>query len=459
MRTSSYNIAVEVDPEKKIYAILNSYTQAFDLVNKDVYEFLKNRRKQQDISESTLSRLIKRGYITSLSTSEEVELIKRLVGTANDVNKLKRYNFHFIISYDCNLRCVYCYEDDLLNSCDSLSKNRISKEQIDKAFEIIEEKNKSNQCSKQIALYGGEPFLAENYETILYIAEKGKQIGCTFTVTTNGYDIDRYFDFLKDNKIFSFQITVDGIEEIQNQRKPHFKNKDSFKKITNNIDQLLKLGMPVSVRINTDSYSLERIDELLKYFKEMGWYDYKNFNANLALLREDVSFKDGVRKKEGPLNQLDLTKLYNIKKTKGELNEKVKCQDYGAYSTLKNLVLGKGAVSYRSRFCGAQSGNIIFDPLGDLYSCWDVVGRSEYKIGRYVPDFRIDNGAVDKWYSKNFTDYKCIKCKYNLFCGGGCIIQSLREKGEIESGNCNHYPEIFNHEMKVIYDELLKDKL
>ena len=43
----------------------------------------------------------------------------------------------------------------------------------------------------------------------------------------------------KNSNLFSFQITVDGVEEIQNQRKPHFKNSDSFMKITNNIDFLL----------------------------------------------------------------------------------------------------------------------------------------------------------------------------------------------------------------------------
>ena len=59
--------------------------------------------------------------------------------------------------------------------------------------------------------------------------EKGKRIDHTFRVTSNGYDIDAYaFMLQKNSNLFSFQITVDGVEEIQNQRKPHFKNSDSF---------------------------------------------------------------------------------------------------------------------------------------------------------------------------------------------------------------------------------------
>lgn len=39
-----------------------------------------------------------------------------------------------------------------------LPKRQITKEQVDKAFEIIIEKNANGTNNKKIALYGGEPF-------------------------------------------------------------------------------------------------------------------------------------------------------------------------------------------------------------------------------------------------------------------------------------------------------------
>lgn len=45
-----------------------------------------------------------------------------------------------------------------------LPKKQITKEQVDKAFEIIKEKEANGKKNKKIALYGGEPFLAENYD-------------------------------------------------------------------------------------------------------------------------------------------------------------------------------------------------------------------------------------------------------------------------------------------------------
>lgn len=268
MRTSSYNIIVKVDDDAGRYALLNSYTHAFDIVNQNVYRYLKNEGSDCDISDETKKKLVKRGYITSLSKEDERELVKRLLDKIYDEVRLKNFGFHFIISYDCNLRCVYCYEDPILNGCACLPKGRISKEQVDKAYEIIVEKDKNKTGKKKVIhLYGGEPFLASNREMVEYIVEKGKNLGYAFSVTSNGYDLDKYLDFLEVNsKIFSFQITLDGIAEIQNKRKPHYRNKDSFERISANIDSLLKLGILISVRINTDTSTVERIPELLDFF-------------------------------------------------------------------------------------------------------------------------------------------------------------------------------------------------
>lgn len=58
---------VKVDAEAERYALLNSYTQAFDIVNQDVYQYLKTGGEKGEISEATKAKLVKRGYMTSLS--------------------------------------------------------------------------------------------------------------------------------------------------------------------------------------------------------------------------------------------------------------------------------------------------------------------------------------------------------------------------------------------------------
>ena len=134
MRTSSYNILVNVDSKLKLFAILNGYTRAFDIVNEDVYNFLKSNGSIEQISKETKDNLIKRGYLTSLTQAEEIRLVKYLFNRTHENTLFKKYNFHFILSYDCNLRCIYCYEDPILNGSHCLPKAKISKEYIDKAF-------------------------------------------------------------------------------------------------------------------------------------------------------------------------------------------------------------------------------------------------------------------------------------------------------------------------------------
>ncbi len=458
MRSSSYNIIVKVDDEAGLYALLNSYTRAFDLVNEDVYRYIKMGDTECNISDATKEKLVKRGYVTSLSKEEELELVKRLLDNVYDEIRLKDFGFHFIISYDCNLRCVYCYEDPILNGSACLAKNRITKAQVDKAYEIIVEKDKERKGKKSISLYGGEPFLASNREMVEYIVEKGKQLGYSFSVTSNGYDIDKYLDFIEKNKIFSFQITIDGVEDIQNARKPHFKNKDSFAKITSNVDSLLKMGIPVSIRINTDPYTMDRLEELWNFFKEKGWDKYNYFKSYCALLRKDIPTIGEEELSEVTFTQTSFYKAFSDKQLEKKSLNKMTCQDYRVKKVLMNLLRGKH-VPYKSCFCGAQSGCLIFDPFGDVYSCWDIVGNTNYRVGRYVPEFKLEDGLADKWFNSRISKYKCASCKYVFFCGGGCLAGSYRASGEICPGDCNNYPQLFNYELRQVYNEQIERNL
>lgn len=135
----------------------------------------------------------------------------------------------------------------------------------------------------------------------------------------------------------------------------------------NNIDFLLKCGIPVNVRINSDLYTINKIHDLLSFFEDKGWYKYKNFRAYCALLRQEVDVKQQIQHSQ--MGQLDLLKYYNDKIKNKEITErKIFCQDCGTLALLKNLLLNRKHL-YKGSFCGAQTNNIIFDPFGDLYSC------------------------------------------------------------------------------------------
>ena len=102
MRTSSYNIIVKVDNEAGRYALLNSYTHAFDIVNQNVYQYLKNQGENGSVSGETKEKLVKRGYMTSLSKEDEGELVKRLLNDIYDEVRLKNFGHSCISPWQYN---------------------------------------------------------------------------------------------------------------------------------------------------------------------------------------------------------------------------------------------------------------------------------------------------------------------------------------------------------------------
>jgi len=469
MRPSDYNIILNVDKEKQVNVLLNCYTGAFDLVNDDVAGFLKGKNASENISEESINKLIERGYLTSLSSDDETLLIKKIAESIHDSVRFQSYNFHFIISYDCNLRCVYCFENGISTHGTNWPKEKITKNQVDKAFQVIKEKVDLKKSSNTIVLYGGEPFLADNYDIVEYIINKGEEIGFQFNVITNGYDADKYIPLISKYKNFTLQITIDGTKEIHNVNRPHYKNKDSFEKITNNVDLLLRNGARVAIRINADENTLIKIDELTRFFEEKGWMKNRNFSTYLALLVADMdncsilknrntSAPTRINQSEKSLNHIKLlSKYYDLIKN-GTLQETVLCQDFNIFSIIKNILIGDGRIVKRSVFCGAQSNNIIFDPLGDVYSCWEVVGISEHKIGHYVPDFLIYQEGIDKFFSRNIGNTSCLKCQYNLICGGGCMGPGALAN-DFTTKNCNDFQQLFNFIVKYVYNSYLAENL
>ena len=102
-----------------------------------------------------------------------------------------------------------------------------------------------------------------------------------------------------------------------------------------------------------------------------------------------------------------------------EMNTLKLCKDNGIfYSIYKSLHKGN-PIPFRRVFCPSQAGEYVFDPLGDIYPCWEIVGNKDFKIGRYSEDYiEWDNERLREWRNYDITSSPiCKKCKYALYCG------------------------------------------
>ena len=93
-----------------------------------------------------------------------------------------RKGFTFLITYDCNFRCPYCFEKDIQKDGTAFTK-----EMVDKAYQAILQIAPDERLrSRSITLYGGEPLLKRNKNIISYIIEQGKELGFKFSAISNG---------------------------------------------------------------------------------------------------------------------------------------------------------------------------------------------------------------------------------------------------------------------------------
>lgn len=136
----------------------------------------------------------------------------------------------------CNLRCHYCMPVDqtFMEESSYLQSNEI--------VEIISELQELGL--EEVRLTGGEPLMRKSFREI--VAKLGALNLKKLSLTTNGIYLDKYFDVLKQNKIFHLNVSLDSLNE-GNFKKITFGN--HLPKIMSNIHEAKKLGF--IVKINT----------------------------------------------------------------------------------------------------------------------------------------------------------------------------------------------------------------
>jgi len=422
LRTSSYMIPVKLDSEEGKYILIHGYTGAIDIVTENLLNQIKHIETENTLSEETLHTLQKRGYITNKTEEQEYTYVKRIVKALHQSRMLLNNNYTWVVTYNCNFRCPYCFENRQRK--DGQTYLTLSKEQIDNIYSNI--KNLSSPKtpnSKIMTLYGGEPLLKQNFEIVNYIVEEGQKRGYKFKAITNGYDLDAFADLLSPNAIYQLQITMDGTKYIHNQRRIHYQGYETFDKIIHNIKIALNKDVEVIIRMNTDENNVKELAKLKNFFSQNGFSSNSKFSIYSAFLRdnESISFMEH--------KHIDFISAKSFI-TKHEENHVLElCNDYGLSNVFYKAMTESKSFIFRPMFCLAQGGGYVFAPFNKIYPCWEVVGNDNEIIGTYQKNNIIWNSkTVEKWRSIDVSkNLKCSHCRYALFCGGGCPAQTATE--------------------------------
>src|SRR5688572_30514516 len=106
-RVSSFNNYVELPGDE--YLLIHGYSGAVDLAARDTVSRLRDGHTGP-LPAGELDQLLRRGYVTRRTPAEEQEFAARIF-RHKYARKVSRRSFVFLLSYNCNFRCTYCFQD------------------------------------------------------------------------------------------------------------------------------------------------------------------------------------------------------------------------------------------------------------------------------------------------------------------------------------------------------------
>lgn len=340
----------------------------------------------------------------------------------------------------CNFRCTYCFEHT------QHSTTVMSPETVAQLITFINSFKNTRHLS--IAWYGGEPTLA--FDVIRDITQRIKELDIIFDdagLVTNAYLLHNdIISQLNDLNIRTIQITLDGPEEVHDTRRVLAGRQPTFQRIMDNIDALMNSSYEgsCSIRVNVDKNNLHRFldvrTSLLKRFKGKQLSVYAGhvntaqdhtYDHSCSLCAEEWSdFTIGLYRNNGLAPRGGFY------------------PDNNAFS-----------------ICVANNSNgFVIGPEGELYKCWEDVGKQEMVIGSIFKDEPVTNPELLALYSVGtdpHLDAECLECRVMPICRGGCANKRLRVKHFHEEGLefCSPYKDNLVTYLEEYYDEFLTKEI
>jgi len=468
LRTSSYTIYVDLPGSNEEMLLVHGYTGAYDRVSRRVATYvrsLERRRPPKPLygdwspepsmegeylppSDNTLQILKRRGYLTEKTPEQEEEIFAEFATKLHERNIEQPPSYIFMPTYDCNLRCSYCFQDHMrTDSRFSHLLRTVEPSMVDRIFvgmehiETLHGVNGTGPRHRRIGFFGGEPFLESSRPIVQYIIDKALAIGtASFWAVTNGTDLHAYRDLLSPQRIAALQITLDGPPEEHDRRRIYADGTGSYQRISHNISMALDLGVHVSIRLNIDRNNIRQLPELADDFLARGWGSNTLFSVYAAPIRAENEKTDS----RTTFNtwELDQALAEMIEERPnvaivGRPDDGIKAQARRVFSDATTAM-----PNFRESFCSAHTRMYIFDAFGDLYACWERTGDSKVRIGRIDEngDVSLNMEVNSLWRSRTVaTNPVCRNCRYALHCGGGCAVLALGRTGKYHMNFCDGF--------------------
>lgn len=418
--------------------LYNSLTGKALVCHRDMLEIIEAIRRGTSIEtlqithghfglESVLKALSDKDLVVAGSKPEPPEPAR--VWSEQDIRSGKAVNkLRLNVTSSCNMRCDYCYAG-------SGQKERmpwaIAQKAIDR-FLDLQHRHGHNFCI--VRFFGGEPLL--NWPVVNagldYIKVRQNRLRVGYILNTNGTIFSRQIaEKLKANDV-CLAVSLDGGEKEHNAFRKLKSGRNSFRKITGNIEKYLREGCRLGIEATVGDHNIFRLKELVDLLADLS--DRHGDRIPLALQHMTVVSKEN-------------RDVASVAEKTAQFSELFR------YAMQKNIPVNTGLSFFpfnslmgqrpASVYCRAMAGELCVHPSGDIHPC----GALNLRLGT-IDDlngvFRSEAfGRLAERRAGNIPE--CRGCDIEAFCAGGCVADAFAAKGGINTAasNCDLERAIF----------------
>lgn len=317
-------------------------------------------------------------------------------------------------SNKCNLKCKYCFYDDVSHSRETTDYNYMSE---DTAIAIINNVFSTPELENvHFGFQGGEPTLSgiEFFEQFFsYVSECKGSVKVSFSLQTNGILIDQQWtDLFKTNNVL-VGLSLDGPAKFHDNNRIDFGEKNTHSKVMQAAKLMTENGVEFNVLTVVTSKNAINIEKIYNYLVKSG-FTYLQFIPVLEPLDYKVS---NIRKVNDEYYKY-LSNLYKawIKDYKAGKYVSVRFLD-----NMINIMLAATPEACDMRgVCSVQN---IIEADGTTFTC-DFYAIDKYIIGNATRDSfeQMLNSDIAKDFVISSIKHpeECKKCEVYSLCRNGC---------------------------------------
>ncbi len=342
-------------------------------------------------------------------------------------------------SYDCNLRCDYCFYRRTEESYPDTGAHRMS---LDTFTTLVERAQLPGTEAVSYVFQGGEPMLMglDFYKRAMEIERERLLPGQNVmnTMQTNGIGIDAEWARFLAAEDFLVGVSIDGPREIHDIHRFTGGGKSVFDHVLEACDVMEDHGVEYNVLTVVSNQTVAYPREIYSFLRERGFH-YLQFIECIEVEDGEIALFSLEPESFGRF----LCELFDAWFEDGYPDVSIRLFD-----NILQYMVGQvpECCMYKSD-CGSY---FVIEYNGDVYPC-DFFVRPEWKLGNiHDSPFSelIEHPLRQEFAGKRDLPHdRCENCRFLGFCTRGCIKSRIFPDGDYHALNylCDSYRMLFEH--------------